>query len=312
MARCKVLFIAASSRSGSTLIERILGEVPGVFSTGELRHLWAHAHQESRLCSCGMPLPDCPFWSFVLTELYGQQRRTSLRRLAEYQELIRTRHLPLLHLPLFGPRFSAKVGSYVRELERLYACMVEKTGAKVIVDSSKYPTYGWVLDRISSVDLFVLHLTRDPRATAYSSWRRSKTEPGSAGRLVQWRERPGRSSLKWATWNWFIERTWEGRSCRYNRIRYEDLARYPKRTIRSVLDFLDLPAARMPFVDEQTVWLGRNHSAAGNPDRFEVGEFEIRPDEEWRSAQPVLESMLVTAITLPLLRKYGYSVCRRT
>jgi hypothetical protein len=34
--RIRVLYIAGPSRSGSTLIGRILGEIPGFFDTGEL------------------------------------------------------------------------------------------------------------------------------------------------------------------------------------------------------------------------------------------------------------------------------------
>ncbi|HEY2794503.1 MAG TPA: sulfotransferase, partial [Micromonosporaceae bacterium] len=36
----RVVFLGGLGRSGTTLLERILGEVPGVCALGELVHLW--------------------------------------------------------------------------------------------------------------------------------------------------------------------------------------------------------------------------------------------------------------------------------
>ncbi|MBA3432215.1 MAG: hypothetical protein H0U16_12145, partial [Actinobacteria bacterium] len=49
----KVLFIMGWTRSGSTILDNLLGEVEGFFSTGELHYLWRRGLLEGRLCSCG-------------------------------------------------------------------------------------------------------------------------------------------------------------------------------------------------------------------------------------------------------------------
>src|SRR6476469_754930 len=54
-----VLFIAGWGRSGSTLLDRMLGQVPGVFSAGELRDIWDRGVREDRLCGCGQPFHEC-------------------------------------------------------------------------------------------------------------------------------------------------------------------------------------------------------------------------------------------------------------
>ena len=51
---------------------------------------------------------------------------------------------------------------------------------------------------------------------------------------------------------------------------------------------------------------GVDHTVSGNPLRFQAGTFEIRPDEEWRTALPAGKRRLVTALTWPLLKRYGY------
>ena len=53
-----ILFIVGSSRSGSTLLERLLNELPGVLSVGELKRMWRRGFVENRLCSCGQPFHD--------------------------------------------------------------------------------------------------------------------------------------------------------------------------------------------------------------------------------------------------------------
>jgi len=61
----RVLYIGGLGRSGSTLIERLLGQVPGVCAVGELVHLWDRGITEDERCGCGEPFRQCPFWSQV-------------------------------------------------------------------------------------------------------------------------------------------------------------------------------------------------------------------------------------------------------
>ena len=35
-----VLYVAGAGRSGSTLLDNLLGQIPGFFSAGELRYVW--------------------------------------------------------------------------------------------------------------------------------------------------------------------------------------------------------------------------------------------------------------------------------
>jgi len=52
--------------------------------------------------------------------------------------------------------------------------------------------------------------------------------------------------------------------------------------------------------------LGVHHTVAGNPMRFTVGTTPVRLDEAWRREMPAGRRRLVSAITAPLRRRYGY------
>jgi hypothetical protein len=41
--------------------------------------------------------------------------------------------------------------------------------------------------------------------------------------------------------------------------------------------------------------------------RFTTGKISIQSDERWQTAMPAAARRTVTALTLPLLRYYGYS-----
>jgi hypothetical protein len=52
--------------------------------------------------------------------------------------------------------------------------------------------------------------------------------------------------------------------------------------------------------------LGANHTVAGSLVRLRQGRVSIPLDDEWTSRLPPADRRLVTALTWPLLRRYGY------
>src|SRR5713101_2080953 len=54
-ARPRILYLGGLGRSGSTLIERLLGELPGVCAVGEVVHMWRRGVVEGERCGCGEP-----------------------------------------------------------------------------------------------------------------------------------------------------------------------------------------------------------------------------------------------------------------
>lgn len=301
----KVLFIAGAGRSGSTLLEMILGQLDGFVSIGELRFIWERGFIEDRLCGCGEPFSLCPFWTSVVKHALGSPPRVDPREMIEVQRRgTRIRHLPRI-LARADRRILEAMDPYTGAMERLLRSIREQTSARVIVDSSKLPTYGHAIGRLPSVDLRVIHLIRDPRATAFS-WMRTRTLPDREGETMQ-RQRPAKSAALWTIWNWTTQRLWGADPKRYLLLRYEDLVLEPPACLEKILSFVGEHPATLPFASNHQVDLRATHSAAGNPSRFRTGLVEIRSDDEWRSGLDERARRTVEMISRPLLRRFGYA-----
>jgi hypothetical protein len=302
----RVLYIAGSGRSGSTILDNVLGQLEGFVSVGEVRFLWERGIIEDRVCACGRAFSSCYFWQDVLAAAFGGATTIDPRRVIQLlADGTRARRIPFM---LGGPerrnRFLERLDELPDRLTSLYRSIREQTGARVIVDSSKLPTYGWLLDALPEIDLRIVHLVRDPRATAHS-WRRKRALPDKRGAWMQ-RQSPLKASILWRLWNTAPRIFWGDERSRYRLLRYEDLMREPQVELARLLEFTGEAPTKLPFISRTEVHLEPVHSVAGNPSRFTTGRVELKLDEEWRSAMRRADRRLVTSVTWPLLRRFGY------
>lgn len=299
-----VLFVAGSGRSGSTLLSNILGSIDGFFAGGELAQIWQRGLREDRLCGCGVRFSRCTVWREILDRAFGSHGVDAARMLAEQRHDTHVRRVPSMLLGSRVPRDPGK-SDLGRQLSRLYAAITDVTGCRVIVDSSKRATFGRVLESIPSIDLYVVHLVRDPRAAAYS-WSRRKVQPdrGYFGYMRQ--QSVLTTSRRWAVWNATAAALWRRSPQRYLRLRYEDLVARPRESLERILTMVGHQGAATPFVDEHTVAVERQHSVSGNPVRLDTGTRSITPDVEWRTRLRWPQRAAVTLLTLPLLHYFGY------
>jgi hypothetical protein len=300
----KVLFIGGYGRSGSTLLERVLGEVDGFFPAGELRHVFREGYLENRLCGCGAPFRECPFWRQVTEEAFGGMDSFDAAELIRVKDRVdRYWLVPQLAWNRGTKESRAALVAYAGRLRSMYAAIASVSGASVIVDSSKDVSHGYVLNAIGPpVEPYVCHLVRDSRACAHS-WARPKFNPGN-GREMQ-RYGPVRASAEWVAIN-ALTRLQRRVNHRYRLLRYDELASSPEAAIGGVLELLGEADRPLPLVDGHRVNGGAHHTVAGNPDRFRHGEIEIRTDEAWRGQMPGASRAVVTALTLPTLLRYGF------
>jgi hypothetical protein len=300
----KVLFIGGYGRSGSTLLERVLGEIDGFFPAGELRHVFREGYLQNRLCGCGVPFRECPFWRRVTDRAFGGMESFDAAELIRVKERVdRFWRIPSLTWSLGGRERRAELVAYAARLRSMYEAIASITGAGVIVDSSKDVSHGYVLNAIGPpVEPYVCHLVRDSRACAHS-WARPKFNPGN-GREMQ-RYGPLRASAEWVAIN-ALTGLQRRVNPRYRKLRYDELAADPEASLRGLLELLGEEGRALPLIDGRRVNGGPRHTVAGNPDRFRRGEIEIRPDEGWRGRMPEANRALVTALTWPLLQRYGF------
>jgi hypothetical protein len=308
--RVRVLYVGGLGRSGSTLIERLIGQLPGVCTVGELVHLWERGIEGNERCGCGQPFRQCPFWQQVGMTAFGGWDEVDLRRIADLRSQVdRNRFIPALAGRNLRPQRRQELTEYTSYYARLYAAITQVSGCELVVDSSKHPSLAHCLRWQADLDLRVLHLIRDSRAVAYS-WSRQVRRPDTDDESYMTRYSPAVAAGQWNTQNaafHLLARL----GCPTMRMRYEDFTAAPQAALRRLADFAGLPAAdSYPFLsaDGPTSWadLGDAHSVSGNPMRFSTGKIPIRGDERWRSAMPKKQQRAVTALTLPLLAGYGY------
>ncbi|GII24162.1 sulfotransferase family protein [Planosporangium mesophilum] len=304
----RVLFLGGLGRSGTTLLERLLGELPGVCPLGEVVHLWDRDIRDGERCGCDKPFHDCTFWRGVGEEAFGGWHNVDVDRiLALRRSVERTRHVPRLA----AGAVTCDLVEYANYYARLYRAAAEMSGARVLVDSSKHAALAYCLRQAAGIDLRVVHMVRDSRGVAYS-WTKRVSRPEADGACEMTRYRPGRSALLWNAHNTAFGLL--GRcGVPVRRVRYEELLADPRGTVRAVASYagLDAEALDLSFLRSdpdgtEHADLRSRHSAAGNPMRFTVGAVPLRHDEAWRNELRPRQRRLVGALTAPLLGAYGY------
>jgi len=309
----EVLFIGGWGRSGSTLLDRLLGRVDGVVAVGELRDVWQRGVVEDRLCGCGRRFSACPFWREVGQRAFQGWAALDMERVRRLRSSVdRPWVLPLLLLPAAWPPFRRSLDEYADHLQRLYAAIGEVSGARVIVDSSKIATYALLLRR-AGVPLRLLHLVRDSRGVIFS-WQKHVARSDAVTRpdaMLRYGVVPG--SGRYVLYNSLVHLL--GRvGIPYERARYEDVVTDPLSGLRSLAAYASVRLG--PELEEElrarAVRFGTDHTVDGNTMRFELGTVALRLDDAWTDQMPRRRRIAVTVLTLPLLSRYGYLRPRRS
>jgi hypothetical protein len=194
---------------------------------------------------------------------------------------------------------------YQLAMSRLFRAVARVGEARVVVDSSKYPLEAYLASWNPEVEVFAVHLVRDPRAVAHSfSKRVPNPQPDSEYRF---RANPLGTGVRWDLRQGLCEGLLRRRlRSRYMRMRYEDLVREPAAAVRSIARFAREPDPDLGFLDGGRVEFEPSHTFSGSPFSLRQEAIEIRPDEAWRAKMSTGAKVLATAPTLPLLKRFGY------
>jgi len=309
----RVVFLAGLGRSGTTLLERALAELPGVEALGEVNHLWQRSLVNDEPCGCGEAFSRCPYWQAVGDKAFGGWGSVDVAAVDQAQgRAMRLRQI--VGLARGEPTLAPAAALIADHHRRVYDAAGSVAGASVVVDSSKHPALAYVLRREPGIDLRVVHVVRDSRGVAYS-WTKEIERPEGRSRgseRFMTRYSPTASAVLWLAHN--------SSTAMLRRlgtpvllVRYESFVREPRRTLAAVAQFagLELDGTALDFIEGNTIRLQPAHTVSGNPLRFAAGRLEIRPDEAWRTQLPRRERLLVSALTYPQLAHYRFTGRRR-
>ncbi len=301
-----VLYLGGFGRSGTTLLDRMLGEVLGVVSSGEVVHLWERGVRGDERCGCGQCFSACPLWTEVGRKAFGGWEALDVERVIGLKRAVdRNRFIPAMVANALLPGYRSRMREYADLLGRLYGALHEVSAARVIVDSSKHASYGYLLREVPGIDLRLVHAVRDPRGVA-NSWLKQRRRPEVAyGKSYMPMYSPGRSGLLWSGHNAMVAGL--TRLVPSIVVRYEDLMDDPAAELRRVLSLAGLPSdVPLTQLHGDAVELRPAHTVAGNPMRFRTGRLVLRRDEGWRTDLPKRSQALVELVTWPLRLRYRY------
>jgi hypothetical protein len=304
----RVLFIGGCGRSGSTLLDLMLGELPGFVSVGELRFIWQRGLVENQRCGCGAPFRECSFWTAIGDEAFGGWENVPALELAALEQATdRHRFIPLLLAPWLWRPYRKRLTRYADVLSRVYRAVDRVTEGAYIVDSTKDAPFAFILRHVPGLELRVAHLVRDSRGVAFS-WTKRIRKPETTDTIGYMNTyHPVEMGFRWMAYNVCFHILGRLGVPRLS-MRYERLVESPRSEIDRVAAHMGARLAddHVGFLHSDGVDLGIHHTVSGNPMRFVQGKIALRLDEEWRTELDPLHRRLVSISTFPFLWVYGY------
>ncbi len=302
----KLIYIVGAGRSGSTVLDTVLGNHPDAVSVGELSNLHRAAWTNNEFCACGRPATTCEFWNAVRE---NWSRRSAGADVADYLRLRdrseRFRGGSWLRTEAAGLYRSASVRRYLEQTASLLEAIAETSRRRVIIDSSKTPLRAAWLARLPGIDLRLIHLVRDSRAVAWSR-KKSLAKNVEAGVQQALAARPAwYSVLYWTISNLLAARQRRRAGRRGVLVRYEDFVSDPVTELARIgaaseLDCHDLAVA---LAGGESFAVG--HTVAGNRLRM-TGQVRLKADWDWIEQLPAADRRTCWNLSGWLLRQYNY------
>jgi hypothetical protein len=183
----KFIFVSSLARSGSTLLAYFLGSHPQIATVSEMVGIIHSADVNKYRCSCGKRIVECEFWAAVTDRMKArgypfQLREFNTRILLSEHRLLRMFQVTDMRLPFLNqlrdnvmmevPPFGKRLQARVEQNVALAEVITEIAQKRVFLDASKAYHRIKYLKRFSDLDLYVIHLIRDPRGVV-ASWHRS-------------------------------------------------------------------------------------------------------------------------------------------
>jgi hypothetical protein len=301
--------------------------LPGVIAVGELGRLWDTGIVENRRCGCGLPFDECPFWTRVGQVGFGgweavdgyeisrlreavrlKRRLRALPRepITELRKIASPQLLPFLLAPSLWPHYRRNVKRYAELMGRLYRAIAEVSGQSVVVDSMKVPYHVFLLRHVP-VDLRVVHLVRDGHGVAHSQAKVVQKQGPATGRY-RGRRHPAKTAIRW-DWVNLVFHLLARMGVRSALVRYEDVISSPAAQLERIAELAGVPIGSddLAFIRGPEVDLPPDHLVAGNRVRMEAGSIRLRVSDEWKTELPASLRRVVSLLTWPLSRRYGYA-----
>ncbi|MEL6444799.1 MAG: hypothetical protein AAFY55_02330 [Bacteroidota bacterium] len=273
-----VIYTIANGRSGSTLLGQLLGNHPSIFNAGEVYNyrpfFLRGAEDPTRLCACGEPLRDCPFWKAIRARLTDGG---------------------------FDPYIDLKDRDrFEAHNYALFSALLAESSTGVVMDSSKRDYRLRLLAASERFQVTIVHLTRDPRAYGYSVLNSPKRGEVPSSRYYS-------KLTRWTAKNLGVHLRYRQHP-RYVQVRYEDLAENPEEQRCRILAKAGLTTEKAS--DDVTASI--YHDFSGNQRTRDRPHKKVRKDTRYLEHLTPLQWRVGSWLTAPARPLFGYENSRPT
>ncbi|MDH3658707.1 MAG: sulfotransferase [Alphaproteobacteria bacterium] len=290
-----LVYLLSTGRSGSTLLDVLLGAQPECWTLGEFQLLDIGVGRQLP-CGCRDPIGQCDFWEPILERV----RRSIRFPLGHFRsgrhpngKVVRWSLLPSIltggPLPTQQAAADAYAVSNLRALEEAKEAAEEHQDEVAwLIDASKDPYRLLWLQASGHFDIRVIHLIRRPEGFVANMMRSADVRGAAAAIKYAGRWLVDNLIGLALVWRMFWPEA-------VKRVRYEDLASDPERTLGEICSWLGVS-----FDTDRTKATRYvvNHGIAGNQPRWEA--LPVTFEENWRATMPPLQQRLISLMTAPL------------
>ena len=288
--KIKLIYIASNGRSGSTLLDMMVGKHKLCHTLGEFQMLTIDYKLNLQPCGCGSKVSECIFWS----DIYRQQKRVLTKgnidkfRKDATGKVLRVNEIAQI---MFGKKIDRKaIDKYGYENFQVMKTIHEKVNTiqtiEYLIDASKDPYRLKWLIQSNYFDIFVLHIIKRPEAFVYSTQKQEKKFTNRLRITI-------RMSFRWVIENYIIFKV-----CNkylppnhYIKIKYEEFCLDPNKELNQIFDVINLPKNNTLSDSFSHI----NHAISGNTMRFKSDTIKL--DEKWKGKLHLLQKILVMIIT---------------
>jgi hypothetical protein len=302
--RLRVVYLAGSGHTGSTLLALFLDAHPRIVSVGETAFKRSRQRKERTdlTCTCGASYVECSFWRRVFQgvndagfDFSPSEWSNDFRYKGRIAHRLFSRHARKPFWRLVHRAATAVFPGHFERMDRVRRVNVELVrtvlsvaGADVFFDTSKRAFRLHHLLQAEELDLKVVTLVRDVRGYASSAKRRGQSVADAA-----------------RTWRIdqenFEDLTRDLPQDRRMLLRYEDVCGDPRTWLKRLHAFCGVEP-----IDPPEAVCSREHHVIGNNMR-RTDTIRIRLDDKWQTLLNRDEQARALAIAGPLHARFGYA-----
>lgn len=305
--RISYVCMPGSPFTGSTLLGLLLNEHPACASIGAATGLIWKVDLSTYACSCGRLFRECEFWRHIEASTAALGHPVSVLQKNFWNTHLRLSHNRFLNALLVRSLGFDRVNDArdavvdrIPDVRRAVADMgwntwslatavLERTGKRVFVDTSRDHQRPKYLVRHPLLDVKVIHLVRDARGNSASLMKHAGIDAATAAR--QWTHYNVEAAR---VRRYLPQESWM-------MLHYEELCADPEGALDRLSGFLGVEPARLNPDPRDP-----NRHVIGNPMRLKALS-EIREDLSWQTRLSRGELETIARIAGPTSRTLGFN-----